>query len=379
MNSHARRHHGMAYLMVMLALSVAGILGMATLASTSLSVQAAASHQKSAQARCATDSAVQAALYGLQYPTALPSSWTTTSGHAIYATGVSIDATSGTFDVDATSGSVRDVYTITATGHAASDPTFSRSSTVSMELNRAKPVYAGVFAAPTTVANRCSFVGAVLSSGTVTLSGTGTISGSIKLNPTSTDFAIPTAATINYYGAGSTPGTYTMPDGVTTGTPEALAATITSFPAASSFNPGHVFYANSDLTITTTTTQTLNGTLIVKGNLTITGIGGAVVVTPIAKMPAVITAGYIKPNSRNLAVTLNGVVWSGAGWTWGSALAGTVIKVNGCLMLPSGATLGNLNSASILATYTAANADVPDIAVTPQPVTGVHVLTYAEN
>jgi hypothetical protein len=377
----------MAALLVLIIVALATLISMAMLSSASLQASISDSASRGAVADYMTSSALQTATHYLQNPTKVPATWVRT-GYAFYVTGATISGVSGSFDVNAALTSKPDTYLVTATGYSSSTNAVTRSATAQVQLQRATPSNAGAFGTGSfKIPLGYTFNGPVLVNGTISQL-LGIITGLLTLTPQSTDFIVPTTATINYFGGGATPSTYTMPDG-TTGTPDLLtSSTLTSAPVAKTSNPGKVFYINGPLKITNTSSTTplqLTGTFVVtSGTLTMQNTNALalsaanVVITPQSGFPALIVNQGIIINTKDIGLTANGVVWSGTGITWNAAALNSSLVINGSLLLPSTASLGNIVLGTATINYTATNAAVNHLSTSAQPITGTKYLSWTQ-
>lgn len=369
------RRRGVALVIVLVAVGMAALVGWAMLSSATLQAQASSSAGKSASAEYLAESALWTGAFFLQNPSKAPAAWLTTSGHTFYVTGAALAGVDGSFDLDVTPTGTTDVYQVRAVGRSGGSPAITRNAEAQVKVSRVKPSMAGGFGGPITIGTRNTFNGPVVANGSV--SNLGTVNGSTRQAVTSSDYIIPTLATVNFYGAGTPAVTYTLPDG-TTGTPQALAAAINSFPAALASNPGRVYYRDGDLTISVAAAMSLSGTLIVKGNLTIQG-SNTLTVNPLAQMPAAIVKNQVRMNLTNVKTVLNGVLWTGGGTQWtGGINTSSALTVNGAVLMPMGANpMGTLTGTATF-NYVPAAVDVPGISGDLQPASSVTFLDWQQ-
>src|SRR5262245_46102234 len=111
-----QRHRGIALLLVLAAVALAALMGLAMLSNASLSAQISGNAARSASAEYMAESAIQTAAYYLQYPSKMPAAWGNHAGHTIYVTDQSLTGAEGSFDLDVTTTATADVYNIAATG-----------------------------------------------------------------------------------------------------------------------------------------------------------------------------------------------------------------------------------------------------------------------
>jgi hypothetical protein len=378
-SSHRRyRSRGIALMLVMAVVAMATILGLAMLSSTTIQATVTVNSAQSCDADYLAESGLQAAMYYLQYPQDMPNNWGTTSGYVIKASNERVGAASlGTFDVQVVKNATRDVYDITTTGKPAHGSA-TKTSTARVKVDRKKITGGAYFGGAITIPARTTITGPVQSASTVNnLSGTALTSvqtGSPTPLPR-TSYITPTVSTVNFYGADGT-GAYTTPDGAA-GTPQQLLAAPTSTPSVASNNPGKIFYYNGDLTIASPVT--IVGTLIVKnGSLTIKAAN--VQIQPAAGYPAIVVERDLSMYRLSVSLTANGVVWVGRNIVWTSlvgANTGSSLTINGALLMPAGSVINAPGTGGATnVTYTAANADVPDLAKSMQPGQTVKILNW---
>jgi hypothetical protein len=365
-------------MVVLAAVAVAGLLGMALLSSAAMHAQTSGNAGRAASAEYLAESALQTATYYLQNRSKMPATWGTTPGHWIYVSGQTLSNVSGSFDIDVTATATPDKYTIKTVGRTTGTAAIARTATATVTLTRQTPQAAASFAGAIAIPPRHTISGNLISIGLPNFQGTGTITnGMVRTSFNSTDYIVPTSATINWYGAGSPASDYTLPDG-TTGTPQVLAAAITSFPAAAANNPGHVFYSTGALSVAALTPLTLNGTLVVRGNLTVNG-PNSVTLTPQSGMPALVVQNQVRMNSLNCTLRLNGVGWLGTGTAWLGTNTNSFLILDGALLMPNGAGLGSTALGTATLTFNAAKANVASLTIgQDQPVVCVRLLDWKQ-
>jgi hypothetical protein len=377
MTYHKCRHRGLALLLVLTVVGLASVVGLSILSSASLYAQMGGNSAKAASAEYLSESAIQTAVFYLQNPSLMPAAWSSHAGYTIYADNLTLSGLDGSFDIRVRPGAGTDVYDIETSGRSPGGSAVARAATAQIRAVRATPQSAAAFGGGITIGGRHTFNGPLVAGGTVVLSG-GVVNGTVRESFNGTDFAVPSAATVNYYGAGAVPGSYTMPNG-TTGTPQSVSGTITGFPAADGTNPGNVFYSNGDLTVNAASTINFNGTLVVLGNLTVQGTNFTI--TPVSQMPALVNTGQLKMFFKNITLRVNGVAWLGGGTAWTGGLNhGSNIIIDGALMMPSGVNLGTTATGSMTVNYSSSNASVASLTTSSQmqPITGVRLLDWQQ-
>jgi hypothetical protein len=269
------------------------------------------------------------------------------------------------------------VYDITTTGRSLGTSPVTRTAAARIRTNHATPASAASFGAGINIGPRYTFNGDLVANGAVSNTG-GTINGTVRTSYSGSDYTVPTAATLNYFGAGASPSAYTLPNGGT-GTPQLVAGTITGFPAVAGTNPGKVFYSNGDLIVNATSTINFAGTLVVLGHLTVKGTTFAI--TPTSQMPALITTGQLRMNLTNINLQVNGLTWLGSGTAWTGGLnTNSKVTINGALLMPSGAGLGSTSTGMMTVNFSNGNVNVASLTTSsqPQPITSVRLLDWQQ-
>jgi Tfp pilus assembly protein PilX len=375
----SRQPRGLALLIVITVIAIASLLGIAMLSAATLQAQVAHSSQDAATADYLAESAVQTAAYYLQHDLAnCPSSWTSTAGHKIKASGVTISGVDGSFDIDATATSITDRYLVNVVGRSSGSTPVTRTASAKVTVLRTTPSYASGFGGNSiTIGSKNIFNGAPVAYN-ASLSNNGTLNGGSRVF-TASDFSVPTSASgqVNYYGGNIAGGTYTMPNG-NIGTPQILStATITSTASLTALatNPGKVFYSAGSIVITGA--GTYNATLVARGAIDFRpAMGSVVTINRVAGFPALVTDGTLAINFKSGTLTINGVTFLGGGTSWG-ALTNTAVKINGALLTPS-PTL-SAAAGSLTVNYIANNVDVLNL--TPnlvQPVVGLKLADWSQ-
>jgi len=377
-----RRSRGIALLLVLAAVALATIVGLAMLSSSALQAQVRSNAQQHASGEYLAESGVQAALYYLQYPHLRPPAWGTTAGYYVKSANVSMPDADGRFDVEVTETGARDVYQLRAVGRPAT------GGAPSVITARAKVTRASINAAALFGGNMNLPLGVTVD-GPVQVNGTlGNLTGLLVslLYPAAlpqSAYRVPTLATINYYGADQADRKYVMPDG-TVGYAQQLLAAPVAPPVAAANNPGKVFFYSSTATpdlLLATAGLNISGTLVVKGGSLSVRANG-VQVNPVAGMPALIVEKDVNMYRTNNTIDVNGVAWIGRNITWTPLLGsstGTTLRVTGALLMPAGSLInapGLLGGAAIR--YDATKTGVPSLSTAPQPGKSVTVLGWNE-
>lgn len=375
-----RQPRGLALVVVIAAIAMASMIGYVMLSNSSIQAQMRHNAAGADVGSYVGESAVQAALYYLQYPSRIPTDWTGTSGYYIRALNQSLGSElPGTFDLEVKPTTTRDEYTISADGSASANSS-PRTITARARVDRAKVSGAGHFRSLVTIPTRTTVTGKVEAEGSITNNST---SPSMTMSPgplSATTYKVPTATTLNYYGADQIDGKYLCPDG-TVGYAQKLSSVPTSTPVANSSNPGRVFYMCLESTDAVFTSPvTINGTLVIKG-------GGMsirtsnVTINPQAGFPALIVDKDLTMYRTGVALEANGVVWIGRNIVWdklsGSLSTGSTLTIKGSLLMPTSSPLGTPGSGgSMVIQYIANNAGVLDLSTALQPGTSVTIVDW---
>ncbi len=387
--SPRRRHsaRGMALVMVIAVLATASILAYAILSSASLQGSISDNLSTSASSEYIAESGINIATYYLQNPELAPASWTSNPSYKLQASGVPLnDGTSAAFDVTASATATRDLYNVSSIGYTSASSPLTRTATAQVKINRAKIPAAGVFGGAIAIPLCATFsdggisgAAAIQANGVISLSGV--LNGLQLAAPlTTSSYIAPTASNVNYYGVGMTGGVYLFSDGTTTGTPQSLVAptlTAGNMPSQAANNPAGIYYYDGNLTINSS--LTINGTLIIRGgNLTLAGNRTTLTINPKSQFPALICEKRLTCSGKNAAYTFNGVVFLGTGLTWGGSVGTSKIQINGALVMPSGKTIVNSISGTLIATYTPSNIDVPTLTQFDQPGISVQTTSWSQ-
>ena len=376
------RRRGIALLLVLAAVALATIIGLAMLSSSALQAQVRSNAQQHASAEYLAESGIQAALYYLQYPHLRPPTWGTTSGYYVKASNVSMPDADGRFDVEVTETTTRDVYQLRAIGRPENGGSPSLI-TARAKVTRATINAAAMFGGSITLPLGVTVDGPVQVNGTL-----GNLTGVLisLLYPAAlpqSAYRVPTLATINFYGADQADRKYVMPDG-TVGYAQQLAAAPVAAPVAAADNPGKVFFYSSttapDLLLATAGLN-IHGTLVVKGGSLSVRANG-MQINPVPGMPALIVEKDVNMYRTNNTLDVNGVAWVGRNITWTTLLGtstGTTLRVTGSLLMPAGSLFnapGALGGAALK--YDATKTNVPGLDTAPQPGKSVTVLSWNE-
>jgi hypothetical protein len=331
-------------MLVLAVIAIATLIGIAMLSSASLQAEVGDSAQQAVQADVLAESAVQAAIYYLQYPAKMPASWAGTGNHVMYVRGATLPG--------------------------------SRSITATVQTNIAKPNAAATFGGQASIPPRHTITGNVISNGVPLLGGV--LNGTLSQTPSNTDFVVPTAAQINYFGGDIVGGTYLMPDG-TVGKPDILSSsTLSSAPTASATNPGKIFYYGGT-SLSIINPMNISGTLVVRGTLQIKPASGTVTITSQPGFPALVLDDQLQFPKAGITLQVNGVSWLGNGTAWIGTTPLTSAVFNGAVLMPPGKVFGSTLTGTVTVNFSNANVDLVNLtkqSAMIEPVLNVKVLNW---
>jgi hypothetical protein len=375
----------MALVLVVAVLATAAVLGYALLSANTLQAEISCNLLQAASAEYVAESGVNVGNYYLQMPEAAPASWTNTAGYKLYATAVPLnDGTPSNFDLAVVANPQPNTYTLTSTGWPSVGSAFSHTATAKVTVNRVPIPAAGVFGGDLVIALGATFSSsgvsgaqAIQANGIISTTG-GTIAGVLSAAPLpATAYVVPTVNTVNYYGVGSSGGTYLWTDNITLGTPQQITAstlTAANLPAQLPTNPAGIFYHQGALTISGD--LAIAGTLIIRGG-TLT-VSGSVTLNPAAQFPALICDRDIVLKGTRHVVTANGVVFAGTGFSLTGNTKHSSFLINGALLMPAGAMLSTATGGSLIVNYSVANTNVPVLATFDEPATSVQINSWTQ-
>jgi hypothetical protein len=285
----------------------------------------------------------------------------------------------GEFDLQVQQTSHRDEYSIRAVGYPSGGGS-PRVISATARVTRAKISGAGHFGGNVTIPTRTTVSGVVQSTGTVVDNSTSPLITKEPGPLPATSYQIPTAATINFYGADTTDGKYICPDG-TIGYAQRITSAPTGPLVADSNNPGKIFYYQNDTVpdLSLTSSFTLNGTLVVKGGgISVRALG--IEINPLSGYPALVLERDLNMFRTNVSLTAQGAVWVGRSITWTPLMTsntGSTLTIKGSLLMPmsTGATIATPGTGGAMV-FEYANVDVPDLSKSLQPGTSVQILSW---
>jgi Tfp pilus assembly protein PilX len=367
------RRRGIALILVLVVMAVAGILAFALLTAGALQAAAGSNGITAAEAQAQAESGIHLAAYYLTHPQTAPVSAGSWGPTAVTFTSTqpptSLPGTA-TVTVAAVVGTTN-YFNITSVGSvptATSGQQITRTITAELEVIPSYQITgAGESnAASLIVRSGVTITGDVAGSGTISTQGTGSISGNINQSLASPPAPTGTITdyTQQYYYQGTlyTPGPVSGTGG-------------TYGPTAS--NPLGIYYYSGNITVTgplvvTGTLYIKSGTLVDNKTITINPVSLA---NMTYDMPALVVDQAIQMKA-NATLTANGVVCTGLGITNSLANASTQVTITGALLITgNGGGITN-GSAHVNITYNAAYTNVLDLVANSPPA--VKVISWSE-
>ncbi len=398
----------MALLLVVAVVALASALGWAMLSSAALQGKAASNSARSLSADALAESGINLAMYYLQHPDRAPylhasGYWDGTRGSS-----VAISSTvSGTVKVNVWHPTdTSDIWTYeiesigTTAGDAENRSTRTQYARVYVQ-NEFLVRQAGNFNSSITLVTGMTFDGDVWSSNTLALqkaltpypkiTGYGYCKARVNAGPVNLapdlgfqtapwDGAIaPTAAEVNKYQTYKVGSTTYNADVITAAS---LGSTTKGITVT---NPAGIYYkdASSGGPFVLNASTTINGTLVVYGDLQING-AGVIINNPQNGFPALVVTGNLEIVQPQKNLTVNGVVYVGgqlkrSGTTPAASADYSQFNVNGALMMGVAATpLATSPSYTIRTNvkYVAANAKAPELSPVLRTPKGVTILRW---
>jgi hypothetical protein len=394
-----RSRSGIALAIVVTVMAVAAVLGYAMLSGSAVQAVASANAINNAIADAQAESGIHLAMYYLLNPTHAPgyssaSGWYWTGASNITFATSSTPATTMPGSVTVTVSSAgSNLYTVTAVGSSgdawAGGGAVTRTITTTVQTLLGFSVQQAVGINSTlTYSSTMSFTGspyALESTGTVTLIA-GTIHGNVAANVTNiggvitgTTSAAPSIAPTPALAAVTDYRTYTY-QGVSY-TATQLGTTIASNTSlgATASNPLGVYWINASQSpgyATIGSNVNISGTLLVKNSyLSLNGSGNTI--TAQSGMPALVIDQQLQVKGTNEGLTVNGLLYAGAGITESGLALGSNITVNGGYLSNTAAVTSYLGSLNV--TYSSSTTSVPTFSTSgPQSVYAVKIQTWSD-
>ena len=385
------RQRGIALLLVISAVAVASILGLAILSSAAMRAATNATACRAAEAQYLAESGANLAMYYMQNPADAPS-----LSNGVYSGGTGLDfecLIPGVVDLAiARSDSDTSIYNIASTAHVGNraNDRLTRKLNVSVRINSTYKVTSalasiGDFTMPSTMTIsgdvRCDGTFAQMPSngstsmlnGTIHASGSN-VSGWLP-NPSFPSAACPTVQQLTLLTTigGAIPYYSYLDDaGVQhAGTPQLISGVITGTLTPAASNPKAIYYATDNLSL---------GQCAIDGSIVLTGANTKLTVTDAAHitarsgMPALIVPDSVLFRSDTASKSLNvdGVCWIGNGIsTTGNAPSTSSMVVNGALLFGGTTPVIGEFVGAISVTFDASKASAPllsDVDRTPHSI-----------
>jgi Tfp pilus assembly protein PilX/cytoskeletal protein CcmA (bactofilin family) len=371
------RHRGIALVLVVCVMALAAILGYAMLSASALQATASGNAVAAAVARAQAESGIHLAMYYLLNPANAPSAPPCTWSNVTFATASPAQTIPGSVTIQVGS-PTNNCYTVVATGSSGSSTgggAVTRTITAKICVGGNYQIQqAGAFNAGVTLTAQSSFINphalAVASNSAIT--NNGTINGNIiaPSTPTGTGTQINGSVTISpstVAPAPTSPGNvydYTQPyvyQGVTcypTLIGPTISATTSYSPSSYPNNPLGIFYSSGNLAVNQQ--LTINGTLIVQGNLT---NSSKIYITPVAStmvtnLPALVVNQKLTISGAARVLSATGVVYVGTQIAGSGTTTTSNMTINGAL-LDSGTVPITGYSGALSVTYNSAYTNIP--------------------
>lgn len=386
-----RTRRGVAFILVLVVISLASILGYAMLSSTQLRSQISHNADLTAQAEVLAESGVNLAVYYLNYPENAPGGPFAATGTYWTGTGSAISFVSGmtgTMNVSVQRlATDKWTYDIVSTGRAVGDSTTTISRTIRSRVtvkSEYQVNYAGVVSNDITVPTASKFVGSLYSQKGMTLKALGNVTGvGYRKNASFSLFSpmqgwaplpakpvvtpafseIRSYRTYNYASDGSTDTAGSI-----------TASTISADLGPTATNRAGIYYVEGNTRISSSVN--INGTLIVNGDLVFDALN--IKITPKPGYPAIIVQGNVELRPIALAkVQLDGLVWVG-GKMFAAAACASAIDINGAVIINGVNPFFN-SSLLVVANvkHTPENVKVVDLSEVGRTITGVSVQSWS--
>jgi hypothetical protein len=368
---------GFSLMLVISTVAVTVLLGMALLGVASLELQATSNLAMRTRAQGLAESGVNLAIYYIQYPAAAP---LLVNGYWPGSAGLTFGAgISGSATVTVVRDTVAlDEYTITSTG---SDNGMTNQIVTRVRVKSGLSITQAV-----SVGNLVSLEDDIVVTGNVVVDGRltnkGTILGTARYRTITNQGTITTQLPLLSSDVVQTPAassiqmyaTYPWNDGKVYARKTWSSNTISSTTLGpTSDNPAGIYHYTGDLILKDGVT--INGTLIVAGNLLLDGFGAKI--TPAGGYPALLVTGNLLTTSDK-SMTVYGASWVAKSIkSNSSSSSSTTITFRGSLMMDGGTGTGYFSSAGdVFVIYDASRLNVPDL--DSRYARGVTILTWQQ-
>lgn len=408
MNTRTKHPRGIALVLVVSAVAIASVLGFVMLSSAALQTRAAANQGRLGAADYLAESGLNIAMYYLQNPDKAPGYatnfggtgyWTGTGGYISLA-----DSVEGTVNVSVTR-DASDIWTyeIVSTAQAGTNVSTKLTRTTGARVyvrNEYVVKHAAAFNGNTTLQSFITVNGDVWSAKNFGLrvgSPQSTVNGTVYCKtlstgvgfivPSSFSNALPTADLpapstgtngLNKYA------TYTIND-VTysrAGITGSSLGNTTLSPTGS--NPAGIYYkdASSGGDFQLLDNTTINGTLIVDGNVSVRGSN--ITINAEHGYPALIVSGYLEIQQPAKSLTVNGLCYVGSQLRTNTTTTPSPASLISKLTVNGGLLMGTTGSSNIMSgyniitavTYNASKSKAPDMTANYRVPKGVSIVRW---
>lgn len=314
-------------MLVMSAVALASLLAFALLSGAMVQSRTSANAARVQAADCLAESGINLAMYYLQNPAQATLNaqgyWAGTGGDIAIGTGVA-----GTVNVSV----VRDAantwtYEVTSTGKSGMVDGAQVTRTAQARIyvrNEYQLQYAAGFNQNTTLWAYTTIDGSVLCNRVLTLKSNSSLTGTAYCQSASLPVGMivttasvpsgaigsPTNADVNLYSTYTWQSAAKSADTIPAATTSLTGTAGIPTRSASASNPAGVWLSQpTGGTLTLGDHVTIDGTLVVQGNLTINGAG--IVITPKSGFPALIVTGTLQVNQPSKSLTVHGICYVG--------------------------------------------------------------------
>jgi hypothetical protein len=407
MNRRRKHPRGIALMLVVAAVALASVLGFVMLSSAALQTRAAANQGRLTAADYLAESGLNIAMYYLQYPEKAPGYagnfggvgyWNGTGGYI--SIGSAVD---GTVDVtvtrDASDIWTYEVVSTAKTGTNSQTQITKQTGARVYVRNEYVVKHAAAFNGNTVVQPYMTFVGDVWAAKNFAMRSTApapSISGTIyakTLSPIgvgyqnvtsagvpTTDFPAPSTGTngLNKYV------TYTVND-VTYSRDTISASSISSTTlGTTTSNPAGIYYkdATSGGDFQILDNVTINGTLVVDGNVRVRGTG--IVINAQTGYPGLIVTGNLQIEQPSKNLTVNGICYIGGQLQTSTTVTPSPssliskLTINGALLTGTTGSSNTMTGSNVttVVTYNAAKAKAPEMTANYRVPKGVSIVRW---
>jgi hypothetical protein len=383
-----RARSGIALILVVTVLAFVAIVGFSMLSTASMQAAATRNSNHALAADALAESGFDLACYYLINPDKAPTPLTTGPSGSYWSGGTLSFGPSmpGAVTITITPLANANEYRIVCAGQAGNSE-LVRNVVSTVRANRGYQVKSavgfsqnGYLPLTSTVHGDVQANGVLINAGIINgnvlspnpIGGLGTILGGLIAITPSNNTPIPNAATLRNYATYSYRGA------------SYNAATITGLPTGTTLgptpgNPAGIYRFVGPLTMNHNVV--INGTLIVEGDLNISGGGNHI--TPADAFPGLIVKGNTWVRGTLLAstsprdLTVNGLAWIGGGLKSSGLLSNSGFNVNGALQFGGSASVDTLYTSKLTVTTNPNNVDNLDVD-TSVPPASTKVLSYKQ-